>query len=52
MTGEGLQEAAEAGEKNGPFRDGLEHGGFGPCIFHEGLLALERDLHPLDAREP
>lgn len=52
MTGEGLQEAAEAGEKNGPFHDGLEHGGFRPFIFHEGLLALERDLHPLDAREP
>lgn len=52
MTGEGLEEAAEAGEKNGPFHDGLEHGGFGPCIFHEGLLGLERHPHTLDAREP
>jgi len=52
VTGEGLQEAAEAGEKNSPFRDGLQHRGFGPFILHEGLLALERDPHPLDAREP
>ena len=52
MRGEGLEEATETGEKNGPFHGGLERGGVGPFILEEGLLALERDLHPLHAREP
>ena len=52
MTGEGFEEAAEAGEEDGSVHGKRESGGGGPFVLHHGLLALQRNLHPTDAREP
>jgi len=52
VKSQGLEEAAQAGEEDGPFHGGQERRGIRLRILHQDLLPFQRDLHSMDAREP